>query len=103
MITIPEEYRQYKWIAQIFEKVEGVKDVTLDFTPEGMNLFATNGKKGPARKAYEFPLRRFFFVDYDNAESVRHEYDVMLIDDPNSMVELGKAKAHIFFNDIVLN
>lgn len=103
MIDIPEEYRQYKWIANVFSKVKGVEDVTLDFTDEGMNLYVTNGKKGLKRKAFEFPLRRMFFVDFDKAKDVRHVYDIDELDDAASMVELGKAKAHIFFNNIAIH
>lgn len=102
MITIPNEYRQYKWIANIFSKVKGVKEVSLDHTDEGMNLYITNGKKGLKRKAFEFPLRRMFFVDFDKAKNVRHVYDIDEIDDSESMVQLGKAKAHIFFDNIAL-
>lgn len=102
MINVPEEFRQYDWIANKFSKIKGVVNVTLDHTPEGMNLFMDNGKKGDDKKSFEFPLRRLFFVDYANSKDVQNAYDVMEIEDPDSMVELGYSKAHVFFNDIVL-
>ena len=103
MIEIPGKYNEYRWIANIFSRIKGVKDIKLDFTEDGMNLLMTNGKEGAFRKTYEFPLRRLFYADYDHKKDVKNEYDVLLLDDPNAMVEIGRAKAYVHFNDIVIN
>ena len=103
MISITTEYRQYDWIANKFAKINGVVNVTLDHTEDGMNLFIDNGLDGDDKKSFEFPLRRLFFADYGQAKDVKNEYDIMELEDPKSMVELGHAKAHMFFNNIKLD
>lgn len=100
---VPEEYKQYQWIADRFGKVKGVEIVALNANRDGINLFMTNNMTGKARKDFIFPLRRLFFIDYQLAGDCPHPYSIMELDDPGAMVEIGVAKAELFFSDQRVN
>lgn len=98
-IEVPDKYSQYKWIAKRFSKIPNVEIVAMNATEDGLNLFLTNNKTGNAKKVFEFPLRRLFFIDYTTAGDTPHPYDIMEMEDPEQFVFLGECKAKQFFED----
>ena len=95
---------KYAWISKRFQQVKGVDLILMNRTPnpntesEEVSLTMTNNRTGKDRKVFEFPLKTTFIVDYSLAPDCRHDYDIMDLEDPNSIVEIGIAKAKQFFN-----
>ena len=96
---LPKQCDQYEWIAKRFSKVPGVEAVLMNVSTDGVDMVLTNAKAGKQKKIFTFPLRRLFFVDYHVSGETPNPYDIMEIDEPKAMVELGYAKAYQFFKD----
>jgi len=99
----PREFDKYKWISNIFSKIKGVEIVVIHPTNDGLDMLVTNNRTGKDKKVFNFPLKRFFSIDYTMSSETPHDYDVMNIDDPESMVRLGEMKAKMFFNPKTVN
>ena len=97
--TLPAEYRQYQWVADMFSKIKGVNLITLMKDGTELNMIVSNELRGKAMRKYNLPLRTLSYVDYQFSPDCPHDYDIMKMEDPEALARLAVAKAKLIFND----
>lgn len=102
--TLPAEYRQYQWVADMFSKIKGVNLITLMKDGTELNMIVSNELTGRAMRKYNLPLRTLAYVDYVfSPVDCPHDYDLMKMEDPEALVRIALSKAKLIFNDTRTN
>ena len=103
MEKLPQEYKDYQWIADRFSKINGVEMILLNTQAKGteVNMMITNNRPGDGSKTFIFPLRTLFYLDYVAApENCPNQWDINEFENSEIILLLAEAKARVVFEDL---
>jgi len=103
---LPQEYKDYQWIADRFAAINGVEMILINTQAQGseVNLMITNNAPGDSNKTFVFPLRTLFYLDYATApEDCPNDWDINSFSDSDLIVNMAEAKAKVIFEDVRCN
>jgi hypothetical protein len=103
MEKLPQEFKEYQWIADRFSKIEGVELILLNDQAQGseLNMMITNNRPGKSNKVFIFPLRTTFYLDYAAApQNCPNDWDINEFENPDMIMLLAEAKANVVFENV---
>ena len=101
MEKLPDQYKQYQWVANMFSTIDGVEMIALNSQGFGeeINLMITNNRSGNNLKVFTLPLKTDIVIDYVAASNCLHEYDVNTYPHIEDILKGAIAKARVLFED----
>ena len=106
MEKLPEEYKDYQYIADMFSRIKGVEMILLTTQDNGeeVSLLMTNNRTGLEKKVFTVPLKTTLYIDYHAAPAnCPNNYDINTYPDPSLILNGALAKARMLFEDIRMN
>ena len=102
MDKLPEQYKQYQWVADMFSQIDGVEIIALYSQAFGqeINLMMTNNRPGINHREFSLPLKTDIIIDYVAATNCNHEYDVNTFPDIDLILQGALAKAKVLFEGL---